>query len=86
MKMKSNEKFFDNMKKIIKDGGVWQGDDAMMFKDKNLYYANPENYMYMKNIVTEEWLSKNVILIMNLSGSNISDREVFNSIRRAKTE
>jgi hypothetical protein len=82
MKMKSNEKFFDNMKKMIKDGGVWQGDDAMMFKNKEWYYASFENYMYMKQIVSAKWLADNVVLLVNFPGSGLSDRDLFNSLSK----
>ena len=59
-----NEKFFDNVHSTLKQGGVWKGDDGTMRKFADKWLAEVETYNTLKEIVSIDWLKKNVVLLM----------------------
>jgi len=71
----ANEQFFDAIHSKLNDGGLWQGDDASMWKQKEFWYATPPNYNYIKKIVSSKWMKK-VVLMVDATGT-LTDRELF---------
>ena len=71
----ANEKFFDAVHSRLNDGGIWKGDDASMWKQKEFWYATLPNYNYIKKIVSSKWMKK-VVLMLDATGT-LTERELF---------
>ena len=78
----ANEKFFNLTHCRLNDGGIWQGDNATMYKHGAKWYATLPNYTYMKMIVSSEGLAYHVILIGDVTGT-MTDLELFKQVVKA---
>ena len=66
--MKENEKFFNNIIRIMKNGGIYSCPNTMnMFTvvNKKMIPETQEGYEWIKEITTREWCESNVIPYVN---------------------
>ena len=61
--MLANEHFFERTFHMLNDNGIWTGDYGTMQKCGNVFHAKLKTYIYIKQIVTKEWLQRRVKLI-----------------------
>jgi hypothetical protein len=60
--MLANALFFERMFRQLKEGGVWEGDDGMLMKCGEHFYADQETYINLQVLVPSQWFNRRVIL------------------------
>jgi hypothetical protein len=60
--MLANALFFEKMFRQLKEGGVWNGDDGMLRKCGDHFYADQDTYITLKEMVPSQWFNRRVIL------------------------
>ena len=65
----ANEKFFDKTHSMLNQGGIWKGDDGIMKKVGDKWFADFETYNTIKKLVSNDWLIKNVVLFTDMTNN-----------------